>query len=297
MKTLALLSLAAAATAIPTVASAQSRAGHSWGQPGRGAERAAERVVVRHAPGPIARAPGMHREYRQFRRIGRGQILPTFWAAPQFHVQHWQGYGFPQPMPGYRWVRYYDDALLVDPRGRVHDSRSDYDWDRYGDRWSRDESGIPMYVGNGDYRPDGRDYRWAEEADEGGWDYSEYGDAEHRGGSCGGERRGSPCGGPGHGSGHGGGYAHGGYRPSHSSGGYSSGHSSGGYSSGYSGGGYGYGYGGATVTITETIVEGGGAQVIEETVYEEVVETRARARRAAPRRPAPVRRPIRGERG
>ncbi|HEX8642307.1 MAG TPA: RcnB family protein [Allosphingosinicella sp.] len=268
---LALLTLTAATAAIamPTAASAQRRAGHSLGEPG-------QRVQVRHGPGA---GTGAHHMRREFRRIDRGQFLPPFWAGPQFHVQHWQSYGFPQPMPGFRWVRYYDDALLVDGRGRVHDGRYGYDWDRHGDRWRRDERGIPAYVGDGDFHPRDRDYAWAEEADEGGWDYSEYGYEEGEDG-CG-ERRRGPCGarrgGPGHGSaGHGGyGYGESGY--------------------GYGQSGYGYGYGGATMTITETIVESSGSSVVyEEVIEEEIVETR-RARR--PVRRAPARRPIRGERG
>lgn len=288
MRTLALLALTAAAIAVPTAAWAQPapRAGHSWGEPG-------QRVVVRQ--GPAAR-----RDYREYRRFGRGQVLPPQWAGPQYHVQQWQSYGFPQPMPGTRWVRYYDDAVLVDRRGRVHDSRESFDWDRYGDRWSRDERGVPVYVGDGDYHPDERDYAWAEEADDGGWDYSEYGDVEEHRGGCGdrgghgghGGGRGS-CGPRGPSRGHGGG----GYGYGAESGyGYSSGFSGNGYGGGY---GYGYGYGGATMTITETTVEsgGGGSYVVEEVIEEEIVETRARVRRAAPRRAAPVRRPFRGERG
>ncbi|HEX8193508.1 MAG TPA: RcnB family protein [Allosphingosinicella sp.] len=301
MRTLALLSLAAAAIAVPTAANAQprARAGHSWGQPG-------QRVVVRQAPGVVAGAVphGVRRDLREFRRFNRGQILPHYWAGPQFQVRQWQVYGFPQPMPGHRWVRYYDDAHLVDSRGRIRDSRYGYDWDRYDHPWNRDEHGIPIYVGDGDWRPGDRDYAWAEESEggyeDGGWDYSEYGDVEdrhadarHGGGECRDGR--GPCGPRHHGSGpaHGGGY------------GYSSGQSGYGYSTGQAGYGYGgaaYGYGGGTVTITETTVETGGSAssyVVEEVIEEEVIETRARAvRRAAPRRPAPPpRRPIRGERG
>ena len=299
MRTLALLSLtaAAAAIAVPTAANAQprARAGHSWSQP-------AQRVIVRQAPGAVARhvaGPGMRREFREFRRFNRGQVLPSYWAGPQFQVRQWQVYGFPQPMAGHRWVRYYDDAHLVDGGGRIRDSRYGYDWDRYDHPWNRDEHGVPMYVGDGDYHPGDRDYAWAEEAgpdhDGDGWDYSEYGDVEMAHGRDGcGERCGPRGRGPGP-SHHGGGY---GYSRGQSGYGYSSGHSGYGY-----GGGAAYGFGGATVTITETTVETGGSAassyVVEEVIEEEVVETRARAvRRAAPRRAAPPpRRPIRGERG
>ncbi|HEX9933479.1 MAG TPA: RcnB family protein [Allosphingosinicella sp.] len=272
MRKLALVSLAAlAAAALPAAAQAQPRSGHSWGQPG-------QRVIVRHG-GDGAGMPGMHR--REFRRIDRGHVVPRFWWGPQFHVQHWQMYGFPQPTGGRRWIRYYDDALLIDDRGRVHDGRYGMDWDRYGDRWSHDERGIPAYVGDGDYRPRERDHARAEEYDErrGGWDYGEYeggyeggyeGAGGHHGGGCEPRRRG-PCGAP---RGHGGGYP----APA--------------YGYGY---GNGYGYGAATVTITETTVESGGSSyMVEEVIEEEVVRQRARRTH---RRPAPARRPIRGERG
>lgn len=272
MRKLAFVSLAAlAAAALPSAAHAQPRAGHSWGQPG-------QRVIVRHGgDGPV----GMHR--REFRRIDRGHFVPRFWWGPQFHVQQWQMYGFPQPVGGRRWLRYYDDALLIDDRGRVHDGRYGFDWDRYGDRWSYDERGIPAYVGDGDYHPTDREYAMAEEYDEhrGGWDYAEYEGARgHHGGSCGRPRRG-PCGGRG---GHGGPYPAPGY-------GYGYGHGAG---YGY---GYGYGYGAATMTITETIVESGGSSYMVEEVVEEEEVVRQRARRAHRRPAAPARRPIRGERG
>lgn len=273
MRTLALLALTAAAVAVPSIAQAQPRAGHSWGQPG-------QRVVVRQS-GPGMRQPGMRGDFRHRGRIGRGQFVPPFWFGPQFEVRQWQVYGFPQPMPGHRWIRYYDDALLVDGRGRVHDGRYGMDWDRYGDRWGRDERGIPVYVGDGDFRPDEEDYAWAEEADDHrgeGWDYSEYGDEGPQRGDCGarGPRGPGPCGRP----------AHGARGPAY------------GYS-GYGEAGYGYGgYGqvGYTyvccVTITETIVEtGGSSQMVEEVIEERVV------RRERVRRRPPPRRPIRGERG
>jgi len=277
MAKLALLSLAAlAAAALPAAAQAQPRSGHSWGD----GNRQGQRVIVRHGGPGAGTQHGDRREFRHIRRFDRGHFVPQFWWGPQFQVNHWQMYGFPQPMPGHRWVRYYDDAYMIDGRGRVHEGRYGLDWDRYGDRWSRDESGIPMYVGDGDWRPGEPEHEWAENAGEhhgrgGGWDYSEYGPGPAP--ACAPRRRG-PCGGPGrypapapaygYGGGYGGGYAY--------------------------GGGYGY-VCCATVTITETIVESGGEGYTEEVIEEEVVRHRTRrpARRAAP----PPRRPIRGERG
>jgi Ni/Co efflux regulator RcnB len=272
MRKLAFVSLAAlAAAALPAAAEAQPRAGHSWGD----GTRQGQRVLVRHG-GPGMGTPGTHHR-REFRRIDRGHIVPRFWWGPQFHVQHWQMYGFPQPMHGHRWIRYYDDALLIDGHGRVRDGRYGMDWDRYGDRWGEDERGIPVYVGDGDYHPSERDYARVDEVYEqgGGWDYSEYGGGPGHAPACGQRRRG-PCGpaarpGP--------------YRVPYPA----------------PGPGYGYGYGAgygyvccATMTIVETTVEtGGSSYMVEEVVEEQVVRQRARR---VHRRPPP-RRPIRGERG
>lgn len=219
MRKLALVSLAAVAAALPSVADAQPRAGHrqghgaghSWGQSGQHVQagRHGQRVVVRqsgqhgqrvvvrqgrhgqavrqgrHGQRVIVRHGGQHmgmggghqrRDFRHIRRFDRGHFVPQFWWGPQFHVQHWQMYGFPQPMPGHRWVRFYDDAYMIDGHGRVYDSRHDMDWDRYDDRWSYDERGIPAYAEDDEYGYDERDYRGHHgRGDRGGWDYSEYG--------------------------------------------------------------------------------------------------------------------------
>jgi hypothetical protein len=135
-----------------------------------------------------------------------GFAFGGFFQQPQFHVQNWQLYGFIAPQQDQRWVRYYDDAYLVDRRGYVHQRRQRVNWDRHGERWARDERGIPYYVGDGDYHPDGRDYRRVESERRysSGWDYSGYGSA------CG---RPQPCNG-GHQAGGHGGYSggHGGYQ-------------------------------------------------------------------------------------
>jgi Ni/Co efflux regulator RcnB len=312
----AFVSLAALAAALPSAAEAQPRAGHSWAQGGGGGGGA----IVAHAGGP--NNPGQRR-FGNVRRIQRGFVVPQFWWGPQFHVAQWQMYGFPAPAANHRWIRYYDDALMIDRRGRVRDARYGFEWDRYGDRWGQDERGIPMYVGNGDFHPRRGEREYVERYEGrggrgGGWDYSEYGGGSGGPGHCGAP---SPCGPapaygppPGHypapahgyqsgyvqsGYGQGGcgqqcGYGHQsgyGYQSGH---GYQAGYGAQGYGYGAQGyGGYGYGYGGATV-IVETVVSGGSAEVVEE-VYEEEVYEERQARRVH-RRPPP-RRPIRGERG
>jgi hypothetical protein len=219
--------------------------------------------------------PGGHhgRGFTRFRRIDRGGFVPHFWFGPQFHIQNWSMHGFSQPTHDRRWIRYYDDALLIDGDGRVHDGRYGWDWGRDGDRWGEDENGIPVYVGDGDYEPGDWDYEWAE-----GWERGDYRD-EDRGAYAHHDRRGAPrrCGNP----------------------------CTRTYSAppptGYGHQGYGYGYyGWGPVIVTETTVTT--APVVEQvTTYEYIEEeVRVAPRRKAKRRcncPRPAPRPHPGERG
>jgi Ni/Co efflux regulator RcnB len=177
MRKLTLVALAASAALIPGTAFAQHHGGGAQPMPpGAGARHGGM-----HHPGmpnPGMHRPGMHgpgmgmggpHRFSHIRRIGRGGFVPGFWFGPQFQVRNWGMYGFPAPFAGGRWVRYYDDALLIDRDGRVHDGRYGFDWDRYGDRWGYDDRGVPIYVGDGDYEPDEDDYEWADEGDRGGY--------------------------------------------------------------------------------------------------------------------------------
>jgi Ni/Co efflux regulator RcnB len=103
----------------------------------------------------------------EFRRIQRGGVVPRFWWGPQVQVRNWSMYGFPQPFAGGRWIRYYDDALLIDGDGRVYDERPNWDWDRDGDSWSYDDEGVPVYADGGDYRMDRRDDGYGERYERG----------------------------------------------------------------------------------------------------------------------------------
>ena len=280
MNKLALLTLAASAAFIPAVAAAQ----HG---PGVRVSHGGGNVVVRHGGPNVTvrhhggfRHPGRHFPHR---RLQRGFFVHPFWFGPQFHVQNWQMYGFAPPPRDHRWVRYYDDAYLIDHEGRVRDERYGLDWDRYGERWAMDD-GIPAYYGRGDYHPDEEDYAWVES--QRGWDYADQGGGYGHGG---------------YGYGHGGyGYGHGGYGPPPGGGcqpmpmpqpcG-------GGYGYGY----YGYGY--AYPIIIETTVHTGAAattyEVVEEVVEYERPRRRYRQRSAPPprARPRPRPRPPAGERG
>ncbi len=137
-------------------AAAQQRAGASYGAPG--AVMQAPMADPRR-PGPIAATPPVvrtsthalpHRQPRWGSKIGgrwwgganapggwagyrrphRGWAVPSYWTTPRFAVGDWSTYGLPQPPQGYGWARYYDDAVLIDPRGSVYDTVGDIDWDR-----------------------------------------------------------------------------------------------------------------------------------------------------------------------
>ena len=226
--------------------------------------------MMMHRMGPMG--PGQHFQHR----LQRGFVIPPMWFGPQFQISNWQMYGFSNPGPDGRWVRYYDDAYLVDREGRIRDSREGLDWDRYGEEWDMAD-GIPAYRGHREYRPDDDDYAYAEAQ-------------EHHGGRMmreGMRRPGPPMPGPGYGPGAG--YAYGG-----------------GQTQVY-GGGYGYGAYAYPIVI-ETVTTTGGAQSYSEEVVEEYRTVRRAHHRARPRclcqapRPAPVHRaprprPPAGERG
>lgn len=71
-------------------------------------------------------APG---GWNAYRRPTRGWSMPSYWNSADFFIDDYASYGLFAPPAGYRWHRYYDDAVLLDPRGRVYDSRGQIDWD------------------------------------------------------------------------------------------------------------------------------------------------------------------------
>lgn len=90
-------------------------------------------------------APG---GWNAYRRASRGGQLPSYWISPNFAVSDYASYGLSAPPRGYRWQRYYDDAVLLDDRDRVYDSRGGIDWDG-GDAYAR--GGAVGYSGASDY--------------------------------------------------------------------------------------------------------------------------------------------------
>lgn len=218
--------------------------GHASGHGGHGA-------MTGHGGGHMKGMNGMaggHFKGEGWQRFGRGHILPPQFRNRQFFVHNWQSFGWPAPMPGGNWVRYHDDALLIDGHGRVVDSRYGWEWDRRGGYGGYDDGGYgeDRYA---DHDGRGDDY--------GRGDYGYYDDEGDCRADCGPVRHLPPP-------------------PPHPGYGYNSGYNSG-YGSAY---GYGYGAGCACgpVVVTETITTT--APVMEtHTYYETVTEHRAAPRR------------------
>jgi len=131
------------ALAVPTVAMAEEQ--HSPGKPPPGKPPAARPSVAPHGPPPhgppgpgphpgfagphgpggpqvswrghsfnrVHLAPFIYPHGWGYRRWGIGMILPTLFLAPAYYYADWAGLGLPPPDPGFQWVRYGPDLLLV----------------------------------------------------------------------------------------------------------------------------------------------------------------------------------------
>lgn len=117
-----LLALASAAALIPGASGAQRRAVDDGPRPvpnvqsqssGRGFED--RRAVVRTDDAPAGVAP------MRVAPILRGALVPQPLMSPEYTIANYGDYGLAPPAPGSRWVRHYDDALLIDGYGRVRD--------------------------------------------------------------------------------------------------------------------------------------------------------------------------------
>ncbi|MBW4331465.1 RcnB family protein [Stakelama sp. CBK3Z-3] len=103
------------------------------------------------------RAPGGWQAYRQ---PARGWRLPDYWQAPRFHVRDYGFWGLTTPPRGYHWIRYYDDALLVDSYGQIADWMRNIDWDRvagegygYSDAYAPDDYAEPYLYSEAPVQP------------------------------------------------------------------------------------------------------------------------------------------------
>ncbi len=107
-----------------------------------------------------AQAPG---GWRSYRRLGRGHHLPAYWMGSSFRIPDYLSWGLAAPPAGYFWVRYYDDAVLVDGGGNVWDSVGGIAWadadayadagDGYAGAWSNSYSQSNVSVGAGYRQP------------------------------------------------------------------------------------------------------------------------------------------------
>ena len=48
-----------------------------------------------------------------YRRWGIGMVLPPLFLAPAYFYADWAAMGLPPPEPGFQWVRYGPDLVLV----------------------------------------------------------------------------------------------------------------------------------------------------------------------------------------
>lgn len=69
-----------------------------------------------------------------YRRFKQGGTVPPLWRDDRFQVRNWFAFGLHEPAYGYRWIRYYDDALLIGVSdGVVAEVVPSVDWNRaYG---------------------------------------------------------------------------------------------------------------------------------------------------------------------
>jgi Ni/Co efflux regulator RcnB len=77
-----------------------------------------------HGPRPIMHGQG------HYRMPFRGYTLPTYWFQPSFRVVNFARYGLYVPQAGFGWSRYFNDAVLINGQGLVHDSVRNVPWDQ-----------------------------------------------------------------------------------------------------------------------------------------------------------------------
>ena len=89
--------------------------------------------------------------WSNYHRPVRGWELPEQWRGGQYYIRDYTRWGLATPQVGYRWVRYYNDAVLIDPYGRVEDWRAGLDWgdDAYAPDYADNGYGYNGYSDNG----------------------------------------------------------------------------------------------------------------------------------------------------
>jgi hypothetical protein len=118
------------ALAVPTVGMAQREEHAPRGRPGPGEFRGPHpggppgRFLYHDRPfNPVRVAPFVYPRGWAYRRFVIGAVLPPLFLAPAYYYSGWAALGLPPPQPGFQWVRYGPDLLLVDvTTGQVVDT-------------------------------------------------------------------------------------------------------------------------------------------------------------------------------
>ena len=72
---------------------------------------------------PVHIAPFVYPRGWAYRRWAIGAVLPPLLLTPAYYYGGWAALGLPPPQPGFQWVRYGPDLLLVDvSTGQVVDA-------------------------------------------------------------------------------------------------------------------------------------------------------------------------------
>jgi hypothetical protein len=66
-----------------------------------------------HPFNPVHISPFIYPHGWAYRRWIIGATLPALFLAPAYYYAEWAGLGLPPPDPGFQWVRYGPDLLLV----------------------------------------------------------------------------------------------------------------------------------------------------------------------------------------
>ena len=124
---------------------------------------------VIHAPSPGIGAghggfniPGGIGAYRP---AFRGFIAPRYWISPSFYIGNYSNYGLRAPTQGYRWYRYYNDAVMSDPRGYVYDSVPNVRWDNNQSSYGPGDRNYQQPAYAPSIRPDAQAYNWNDDSD------------------------------------------------------------------------------------------------------------------------------------
>jgi Nickel/cobalt transporter regulator len=122
------------------------------GMPHMGGGNMGPRPGMPHMGGNMGPRPGFHGIPRNdvYRRPFRNFILPSYWVQPSFYVNDYRVYGLSAPQNGYYWSRYYNDAVMINPRGNVYDYRPAVQWDRNPGNYAPQGGG---YYPQADYGP------------------------------------------------------------------------------------------------------------------------------------------------